>query len=157
MTQRSVAHTSFVIERNFAAPPQIVFRAWSDPDAKRRWSDCHSDMSNRHYSLDFRPGGSEMNRLVTPDGAVHLVQAHFFDIVADERIIYAYDISVGERRLSASLVTVQFEPSRAGTRMVFTEQVAFLDGYEDHGERIRGTKDGLDRLELELQGMLSIQ
>jgi uncharacterized protein YndB with AHSA1/START domain len=157
VTQRSVSHTSFVIERDFAAPPRTVFRAWSDPDAKRRWSDCHSDMAHRDYSLDFRPGGSEMNRLVTPDGAMHLVQGHFFDIVADERIIYAYHISVGERRLSASLVTVQFEPSRAGTRMVFTEQVVFLDGYEDHGERIRGTREGLDRLELELHGALPIQ
>ena len=40
--------------------------------------------------------------------------------------------------------------------MVFTEQVAFLDGHQDRGERIRGTELGLDRLSLLLQGGLRI-
>jgi hypothetical protein len=36
-------HTDFVIEREFAAPPETVFQAWADPQAKRRWSDCHAE------------------------------------------------------------------------------------------------------------------
>ena len=86
------------------------------------------------------------------DGTVYVVRAHFLDIVADRRIIYAYDMHRGEARLSASLVTVELEPGGRGTRMRFTEQVALLDGYRDRAGRIQGTKDGLDRLELELQG-----
>ena len=151
MTQRSVSHTSFVIEREFTASAQRVFRAWSEPEAKRRWFACHDDMVNAGYSIDFRPGGSEMNRVVTPDGTVHLFQAHFLDIVVDHRIIYAYDMHVGDKRISASLATVQLEPGGRGTRMIFTEQVAFLDGYQDRADRIRGTNDSLDQLELELQ------
>lgn len=157
MTQRSVAHTSFVIERHLAVPPKIAFRAWSDPDSKRRWFACHPAMVNTGYNLDFRPGGSEMSRVVSPEGASHLFQAHFLDIVAGERIIYAYDMHVGDIRLSASLATVVFEASGTGTKMVFTEQIAFLDGHQDRTERIRGTELGLDRLVLELQGALTMQ
>ena len=147
MSQRSVLHTSFVIDRQFRASPKRVFQAWTDPKAKRSWSDCHADLNDTDYSLDFRPGGSEFHRVVYPDGAIQLVQKHFFDVVPNARIIYAYDIELSKRRLSVSLVTVQFEPSTAGTRMLYNEQVTYLDGHEDLEERIRGTEGGFDRLQ----------
>lgn len=156
MTRPSVLHTSFVIDRQFKAPPDRVFAAWADPEAKRRWSDCHGDLPNNEYSLDFRPGGVEVHRVVYPNGSVQRVQKRFFDIVPDARIIFGYDIQLDSRRLSVSLVTVQFEPSRTGTRMLMTEYIAYLDGHEDLEERIRGTNEGLDRLELELQTALAM-
>lgn len=151
MTSRSVSHTSFVIERKLMPPPKVVFQAWSNPDAKRRWSACHALAD---YRLDFRVGGGETSRVEMPDGTAYLVQSYFLDIVESERILYAYNMQLGETRLSASLVTVLFEPNGAGTRMTFTEQVAFLDGYQDREERLRGTESGLDRLEQELDGVL---
>lgn len=150
MNQRSVIHTSFVVTRSLAAPPAAVFRAWSDPEAKRRWSACHAGTEHR---LDFRVGGAETSLVTLPDGTAYRVDARILDIVEDARILYAYSMQRGETRLSASLVTVLFEPEGRGTRMVFTEQIAFLDGHEDPAERIRGTEEGLDRLRLELPGM----
>lgn len=149
MNARSVIHTSFVVERRLPAPPAAVFRAWSDPEAKRRWSACHA---GTEHHLDFRVGGSETSRVAMPDGTLYVVEARFLDIVADARILYAFSMRRGDTPLSASLVTVVFEPEGAGTRMVFTEQVAFLDGHQDPAERIRGTEDGLDRLRLALPG-----
>lgn len=143
-------HTSFVIERRFAASPQAVYRAWADPDVKRQWSDCHAD-NTAEYSLDFRPLGRETHRVVDPARGVQLVEKVFFDITADRRIVFAYDISLDGRRLSVSLVTVEFEAVPAGTRMVYTEQLAYLDGHEDLSERIRGTGEGLDRLRLAVE------
>ena len=68
-------------------------------------------------------------------------------IVENARIVYAYEMKLGETRISASLATVTFEPSAAGTRMLFTEQVVFLDGYPDDGLRRQGTEIGLDNFE----------
>src|SRR5258708_34599529 len=51
-----------------------------------------------------------------------------------------------ERRISLSLETVEFMPEGAGTRMIFTEQDAFLDGYDNAGQREQGTRDLLDNL-----------
>jgi uncharacterized protein YndB with AHSA1/START domain len=157
MTRPPVQHTSFVIDREFRAPPERVFAAWADPEVKRRWSDCHADLSDNEYSLDFRPGGVELHRVVYPNGTVQRVQKRYFDIVPSARIIFGYDIQLDARRLSVSLVSVQFEPNPVGTRMLMTEYIAYLDGHEDLEDRIRGTKEGLDRLDLELQTALSMQ
>ena len=156
MTDRSAAHTSFAIVRDMPAPPAAVFRAWSDPVAKQRWTGCHPSMTREH-SLDFRPGGVELNRMTGQDGAVFVVEARFIEILPEQRIIYAYDYLVGDRRTSASLVTVEFAPGGRGTRMVFTEQVVFLDGHDEREERIEGTNEGFDRLELDLQAELARQ
>jgi uncharacterized protein YndB with AHSA1/START domain len=145
---RESEHASFVIERRFPAPVARVFRAFSDPERKRRWFGCHDDWRTVAYELDFRPGGTELNTVERPDGVVHRFAAHYFDIVPDERIVYAYDMHVGPARISVSLVTITFEPVRAGTKMLFTEQVVFLDGHGDLDERREGTELGLSRIEV---------
>jgi uncharacterized protein YndB with AHSA1/START domain len=150
MTGHSAAHTSFVLERRFAAPPARVFHAWADPEAKRRWADCHAEVGTTEYSMDFRPGGREIHRAILPDGKKQLVDKTFLEIVPNARIIFAYFMEAGGRPLSGSLVTVEFQADEAGTRLKLTEQLAYLDGHDDLEERIRGTGEGLDRLVLEL-------
>lgn len=150
MTNHSATHTSFIIEREFAASPQTVFQAWADPVAKQRWSDCHPDHTT-DYSLDFRPLGRESHRVVNPNGTTQMIEKVFFDIVPGARIVFAYDIQLNERRLSVSLVTIEFRSTPKGTHMAFAEQLTFLDGHDDRAERIRGTEEGFDRLALSLQ------
>ena len=36
-----------------------------------------------------------------------------------------------DTRISVSLATVELKPAGKGTRLIFTEQGAFLDGYDD--------------------------
>jgi uncharacterized protein YndB with AHSA1/START domain len=147
MTPSASTHTDFVIEREFAAAPEAVFQAWADPDAKRGWSDCHPEHTTA-YQLDFRPHGRETHRVVYPDGRVQDIEKVFFDIVPGRRIVFAYDIRLDTRPLSVSLVTVEFFAGGRGTRMVYTEQLAYLDGHEDRSQRLHGTQEGLDRLAL---------
>jgi len=142
----SEAHTSFRIDRKLPALPARVFAAWSRAEAKQAWFSCHDDWRNAGYALDFRVGGSEYNEVRDRDGVAHVFRAHFLDIVPDRRIVYAYELLLGERRISVSLVTVAFQPDAGGTLMSFTEQVVFLDGHADDGERREGTEVGLDRL-----------
>ena len=37
MSERSVVHATFVVERDYPASPERVFEAWADPSAKERW------------------------------------------------------------------------------------------------------------------------
>ena len=53
-------------------------------------------------------------------------------------------------RLSVSVVTVDFEPAGAGTRLVFTEQGVFLDGRDTPAQREEGSRPLLDKLQAEL-------
>jgi len=146
MSERSVTHATFVIERTYDASPARVFAAWSQPEAKARWANCHDD-----YELDFRVGGREANRGQGPDGCFYSYEARFLDIVPDRRIVYAYHMHRDDRRISVSLATVELRPEGAATRLVFTEQAAFLDGLERPQSREQGTHAGLERLASELE------
>jgi uncharacterized protein YndB with AHSA1/START domain len=147
MTRASAVHSTFTIERSFAAPIGRVFAAWADPATKRRWASCHEDFELVEHQLDFRVDGTEVNRTAEPDGTMHTMRARFLDIVPDERIVYVYEMALDETRISVSLVTVLFERARAATKMTFTEQVTFLDGHGSADERREGTEVGITRLE----------
>ena len=57
-----------------------------------------------------------------------------------------------ETRISVSLATVEFTPvGDSGTRLVFTEQGAFLDGHEAPARRTQGMGSLLDALGKEVQ------
>lgn len=141
--------TDFVIERKYPATPDAVFAAWADPEAKRLWSDCHPE-STTHYALDFRLHGHETHQVRHADGRLQDIEKVFFGIQAGRRIVFSYDIRLDGRALSVSLATVEFFADRGGTRMVYTEQISYLDGHQDRAQRLQGTEEGLDRLGLHL-------
>lgn len=151
MSGRSVIHDTFRIDRRFEAKPARVFAAWARPEAKARWFSCHDDWVTAEYTLDFRAGGHERLRIGPAGGTVHGFDGHYHDIVANQRIVYAYEMRLDARLISISLVTVLFEPDARGTRLAFIEQGAFLDGYDDIAGRVHGTNAGLDKLEAELR------
>lgn len=148
---RTTHHATFTIERTYPATPARAFRAWADPESKARWFACHDDWRAEGHALDFREGGSErLDTYPSGGGPVHAYRAHYYDIVPDERIVYAYDMYLGETRISVSLATVRFEAVAGGTRLTFTEQVVMLDGYDDLPGREEGTRAGLENLATEL-------
>lgn len=146
MTTDRVEHTSFVIERELPGSPKHAFRFWSDPTLKARWSGCHADWTVLEEAFDFQAGGKETKRWRTPEGQELTFHAFYLDVVQDERIIYAYEMSLGGARLSASLVTIVLTPHGGSTHMKFTEQAAFLAGDGTSEQRIEGTAEGFDRL-----------
>ncbi len=65
----------------------------------------------------------------------------------NERIVYAYEMHLDDRKISVSLATLQAQAGGAQrTKLMVTEQGAFLDGYDDAGSREQGTGFLLDRL-----------
>lgn len=148
MPERSVMHATFTVERVYDAAPARVFHAWSDPGARMVWFDGPEGWVTVRQDYDFRVGGRERHRTGPPGGTVHAFDGMYYDIVPNERIIYSYDMHMDVARISVSVATVEFRPEGKGTRLIFTEQGAYLDGTSTPGDREQGTRWLLEKLDL---------
>ncbi|MGD0197490.1 MAG: SRPBCC family protein [Solirubrobacteraceae bacterium] len=149
---RSTVHSTFVIERTYAAPPRLVFDAWADPAAKTKWFGP-PEKPEGAYSLEFREGGHEHLSMATPgNGPVYTYDARYQDIVPGKRTVYAYDMHQDEDRISVSLATVEIDAAGEGTRLTLTEHGVFLDGHDTPAQREHGTNALIDALGAHLDG-----
>ncbi len=151
MSDRSVIHDTFVIERTFDAPPAKVFHAFADKDAKSRWFGGPPDWTDTRHELDFRVGGIEISEGAEPGGPRHRMEGRYYDIVENKRFVFTYDLWVDDAKLSVSMMTVELEAAGSGTHMVFTEHDAFLDGLEPVGMREEGTRGLIEALAASLE------
>ena len=140
MTQRSVTHAMFSLERTYDAPVKRVWDAFATEAGKASWfSGPEDSWTPLERVFDFREGGRERARGQFHNGPVSDFQAQYHEIAEGERIVLAYDMFIDEVRISVSLQTVEFAPAGKGTRLRITEQGAFLDGYDDAGSRERAS------------------
>jgi uncharacterized protein YndB with AHSA1/START domain len=142
MSNRSATPATFVIERNYDAAPERVFAAWADVKAKGQW---FGPGGEQEHQLDFREGGREHFQAAV-EGAVYSYDALYEDIVADERIVYTYNMRRDGVRLSVSVTAVELLADGDGTHLRYTEQGVFLDGQDTPELREHGTKELLDKL-----------
>jgi uncharacterized protein YndB with AHSA1/START domain len=150
MTARSAQHATFSIERNFAVPPAKVFAAFATQEGKSRWFGGGDQWQEQIREFDFRVGGRERLAGRWAHGMVSDFNCLYQDIVADQRIVYTYEMHINSNRISISLATIEFKTAGAATQLLLTEQGVFLDGYDDAGSREKGTRGLLDRLEAAL-------
>jgi uncharacterized protein YndB with AHSA1/START domain len=155
MAERSVVHDTFVIERVYAKPPERVFAVFADPAKKRRWFAEGESHELEEFAMDFRVGGAErvQSRFKsgTPFPGVELTNEGIFqDIVPNARIVTASRMSLGDRPISASLVTIELQPTEQGTTLIVTHQAAFFEGADGPQLREGGWRKLLDRLGSEL-------
>jgi uncharacterized protein YndB with AHSA1/START domain len=146
MSGLKIHHATFVIERQFRTTPARTFRFFSERDLKERWNACHPDWRIIDEAFDFRVGGTEAKRWRTADGSEQTFTAHYLDIVAPDRIVYAFEMSFGGQRVSVSLATVALRPAEQQTAMTYTEQIAFFGDRSALDQRITGTGGGFERL-----------
>ena len=139
MEKRFVAHDTFVIEKTYPVEPSQVFAAWENPEMKSKWF-------AKAIEFDFRVGGKETNQGGPPGGPIYTFEACYQEIVPNSRIVYSYTMDLGETRISVSLATIEFNPIKTGTQLIFTEQGAFLDGHDQPENREHGTRVMLDKL-----------
>lgn len=156
MTDSSVIHDTFSIERTYPAAPSRVFAAFASAEAKDAWGDtgdlesAEGDAGTEEF--DFRPGGREWFGHKY-QGTTYRYEAHYYDIVPDQRIVYSYQMYADDVRISVSVATIEFAKSGDGTALTWTEQGAYLDGIdgaEAPALRMGGTTEMLDGLTLYL-------
>ena len=152
MTERSVIHDTFVIERTYPASPSRVFAAFASKEAKDAWGDpddtVKAEPATGTVEFDFRVGGHERFGNVY-QGVSYTYDAFYYDIVPEQRLVYSYEMCAEGVRISVSVATIEFVETDDGTTLTWTEQGAYLDGFDGQdASRLRqgGTSEMLDSL-----------
>jgi uncharacterized protein YndB with AHSA1/START domain len=144
LSTRSTEHATFVLHRTYAAPPAMVFAAWTSVEAKQAW--WGPPGGGLEIDLDFSVGGRERFVVKGPGGAEFAYQALYQDIVPDERIVYTYEMYKDGERISVSVATIELAADGPGTALALTEQGVFLDGHDTPALREEGTQALLEQL-----------
>lgn len=147
----TVKHATWALERTYPVPPARVFAAWADPEIKARWFVGADGKENKDLFSDFRVGGRETAGGAADGGSWYSYEAVYRDIVEDERIVTTYEMAVDGKRISVSIATVEFLGEDTSTRLIYTEQGAYLDDLDQPEWRQQGTAHQFDRLGGELE------
>jgi uncharacterized protein YndB with AHSA1/START domain len=152
VTERPVIHDTFAIERTYPAQAARVFAAFASKEAKDAWGDTGdltepgADAADSEF--DFQVGGHERFGFGY-QGVTYQYDARYYDIAAGQRIIYSYEMYADGMRISVSVATIEFRATPDGTALTWTEQGAYLDGFDGaEAPRLRqgGTAEMLDGL-----------
>jgi uncharacterized protein YndB with AHSA1/START domain len=113
--------TQILITRRFAAPPRLVYRAWTTPElVKRWWSGRRGRVTIA--AMDLRVGGSWRYVMVTHEGFEVAFHGVYREIVPDERIVSTeiYEAMGGDGVVN----TVTFPADGGGTKLELLTQCA---------------------------------
>jgi uncharacterized protein YndB with AHSA1/START domain len=80
---------SIIGVREFEAPRDLVFSAWTDPKHLAQWWGPNGFTTTTH-SFDFRPGGVWRFVMHGPDGRDYQNRVTFEEIARPERIVYRH-------------------------------------------------------------------
>ena len=132
MSDHTVAHGTFVLDRTYPHPIEKVWAAWSDPAQKAKWFGNGDGTPAQIF--EFKPGGRESRH-----GQNFAFDVLYQDIIANSRILYSYDMHMNGQKISVSLAAIEFFPEGTATRMKLTEYGLFLDGLDNIEQRKAGT------------------
>ncbi|AKQ65987.1 putative glutathione S-transferase-related transmembrane protein [Myxococcus hansupus] len=147
----TLVHSTFTVDRTFSAPIARVFNAFENPEIRRRWFVEGEGWEIVRYELNFKAGSREGGVFRFQGGPEIGNDTLYTDIIPNERIVFAYTMTVAGKNISSSLVTVQFSTEGDTTRLTYTEQGAYFEGGQDAVRgREAGTKELFEKLALEL-------
>lgn len=108
---------TLTLTRYIAAPPEKVYRAWTDADVLKRWF-APKPYETPHAELDVRPGGSNLVVMRGPGGPDMPNRGIYLDVQPNRRLVLT-DAFAGAWRPSTKafmLLDLTFEPEGEGTR-----------------------------------------
>jgi len=128
----------FVITREFDAPRELVFKAWTDPKHLARWWGPKG-FTNPVCEWDVRPGGKIYDVMRAPNGDRYPMGGEFREIVAPERLVFScgaldengellfeflHDVTFAERKGKTKLTL------RSCVTMTTAEANKYIGGFE---------------------------
>lgn len=152
---KSEMFRSIVITRMYAAPPSVVFKAWTDPIELAQWWGPKG-FTNPVCEIDPRVGGRWRIVMRAPDGAEYPCGGVYREIVEPNRLVFT-NVAVDKngQAIINGLTTVEFEEVGGGTKLTLrtagTAMVQYAAAYLKGMDA--GWSQSLDRLAEQLLKM----
>ncbi len=115
---------AYVLERDFAAPPQLVWRTWTEPALLARW--YGPNVETIIHRLDVTPGGLWLNEMKMR-GQSAFQRTEFLEVDKPRRLVALMASADAQWNIVASpmmpdwprklLTEVTFQPKNGGTHM----------------------------------------
>ena len=147
--------TDIVITREFKAPRQLVWDAWTTPEHIEKWFGPKG-FSTRVEAFDFKVGGRSVYIMIGPDGTEYPATGVYREIVPIEKIVSTDEFGDGmeeahpEMDLPKGMITTfLFDDLGERTKLTLTTSHPTVEDREKH--EAMGVVDGwnstLDKLE----------
>src|SRR5580658_6376786 len=122
-TTKDYMGQEFVITRDFAAPRDLVFRAWTDPELLAQWWGPRG-FTNPVCQWKARPGQTIHVVMRAPNGTDYRMGGVFREIVAPERLVFtAGALDENGKMLFEFLHTVTFAEQNGKTILTLVARV----------------------------------
>jgi len=145
MEPRLAEKPSLTLNRHYPVAPEKVWRAWTDPQAVKRWWGPTPGEPVSLAELDVRVGGRFRIVFGGPDGKLHECAGTYQEVVPNRKLVFTWSWpnSTPER---VSVVTIVFKDLNGKTELVFKHEQLFDQAARDgHTRGWTGTLDKLDQ------------
>jgi uncharacterized protein YndB with AHSA1/START domain len=138
------------LSRQFDAPREQVFDAWTDPAVLRRWWAAQPGWEAGDVEVDLRPGGRYRLAMRDPEtDTLHAVLGEYTEVRPPERLAYTWTWESNPAEMAGSagsLVEVDFVERDGGTEVRLTHS-GFADEHisQLHAHGWNGCLDNLER------------
>lgn len=106
-----------VLTRHIDAPPEALFRAWTEPALMKQWF-APAPWTTPVVEADVRPGGSSLIVMRSPEGDEFPSRGVYLEVVPNRRLVFTDAYTTAWEPAEKPFFTgiVSFEPEGAGTR-----------------------------------------
>jgi uncharacterized protein YndB with AHSA1/START domain len=122
---------SLLLTRHFPAPPDHVWRAWTDPQALKHWFGPDEGEVTLAQT-DVREGGKFHVIFNTLDGEQHDVSGTYRTVQPPRKLVFTWAWKSTPNR--ESMVTLNFQPSGRGTEFTMLHEQFFDVAARDRHE-----------------------
>ena len=143
MEPRLAEKPSLTLSRRYPVAPEKVYRAWTDPQAVKRWWGPTPGEPVSLAELDVRVGGRFRIVFGGPDGKMHECAGTYKEVVPNKKLVFTWSWpnTTPER---ISVVTIEFRATGKGTDLIFKHEQLFDEAARDGHKR--GWTGALDKL-----------
>ena len=77
-----------ILTREYKAPRQLVFDAWTQPEHLKHWQFPFKGFTCEFHSADIQPGGSTLHKMTAPNGFEMWLLTKYEEITPPERLVF---------------------------------------------------------------------